>query len=183
MIRKDYTSKRFGKLIVLKFLRRDAKNTWWLVKCECGTEKEMLASGFKNPNNIGCGCSRILRGPESANWKGAGNLGKSFLSRIKSHAKVRGIIVSSDLDIAYLWSLLEKQNHKCALTGLPIDVSMHGNQYYYSGTASLDRIDSSKGYTPGNVQWVYKDVNFMKQQLSMDRFYELCRLVVSYKGE
>lgn len=45
------------------------------------------------------------------------------------------------------------------------------------GTASLDRIDSSRGYVEGNVQWVHKDVNFMKQALSQERFVELCTLV------
>lgn len=31
---------------------------------------------------------------------------------------------------------------------------------------------------PGNVQFVYKDINFMKWSLPEDRFLSLCRAVV-----
>lgn len=51
-------------------------------------------------------------------------------------------------------------------------------QTYEEQTASLDRIDSSKGYIPGNVQWVHKDVNKMKLALSEKRLLELCTLIV-----
>ena len=40
-----------------------------------------------------------------------------------------------------------------------------------SKTASLDRIDSSKGYTEDNIQWVHKDVNQMKMDLPEQRFF------------
>ena len=45
-------------------------------------------------------------------------------------------------------------------------------------TASLDRIDSSKGYIEGNVQWVHKRVNLMKGNMSTENFIEWCNLVV-----
>lgn len=44
-------------------------------------------------------------------------------------------------------------------------------------TASLDRIDSSKGYVEGNVQWVHKDVNYIKQDLEESYFKKLCKLI------
>lgn len=45
------------------------------------------------------------------------------------------------------------------------------------GTASPDRIDSSLGYTKDNVQWVHKDVNTIKWDLSHDRFVKLCKTI------
>ena len=45
-------------------------------------------------------------------------------------------------------------------------------------TASLDRIDSTKSYNVGNVQWVHKDINFMKGSLSENKFIEYCNLIV-----
>lgn len=54
-------------------------------------------------------------------------------------------------------------------SGLPISVR--------DKTASLDRIDSGKGYEVGNVQWLHKDVNMMKRHYSTDYFKHLCRLV------
>lgn len=37
---------------------------------------------------------------------------------------------------------------------------------------SLDRVDSSKGYIRGNIQWVTKRINWMKGDLSMEEFLE-----------
>ena len=45
------------------------------------------------------------------------------------------------------------------------------------GTASLDRIDSSKGYVKGNVQWVHKDINKMKTDFEQSIFIKLCKSV------
>lgn len=45
-------------------------------------------------------------------------------------------------------------------------------------TASLDRINSSIGYTIDNVQWVHKKINMMKMDLSQEEFINYCRLVV-----
>ena len=44
-------------------------------------------------------------------------------------------------------------------------------------TASLDRIDSSKGYTTDNIQWVHKDINIMKNDYGNDYFIEICKKV------
>ena len=63
------------------------------------------------------------------------------LSRIKKSAEKRGLEFNVDLD--YIYNLFEKQNHFCSITG---DFIPDINK------ASLDRIDSSKGYIKGNVQ-------------------------------
>ena len=50
-------------------------------------------------------------------------------------------------------------------------------------TASLDRIDSSKGYIEGNVQWVHKSVNIMKCDFSSDIFIGICNQISNNCGE
>jgi hypothetical protein len=42
-------------------------------------------------------------------------------------------------------------------------------------TASLDRIDSSKGYVIDNVQWLHRDINMMKQRFSQEYFINICK--------
>lgn len=44
-------------------------------------------------------------------------------------------------------------------------------------TASLDRIDSSRGYEIDNIQWVHKDVNKMKMGLSQNEFIDICKII------
>jgi len=43
--------------------------------------------------------------------------------------------------------------------------------------ASLDRIDNNKGYIEGNVQWVIKKINYMKNTLSEKNFINLCNKI------
>lgn len=49
-------------------------------------------------------------------------------------------------------------------------------------TASLDRIDSSKGYVLGNIQWVHKDINKMKLDYDQDYFIDICRRIAEYNS-
>jgi len=53
------------------------------------------------------------------------------------------------------------------------------NQKYTTRTASLDRIDSSKGYTPDNTQWLHKRVNKSKMEFDQKDFITMCRAVAA----
>ena len=70
---------------------------------------------------------------------------------------------------------LKKQNYKCRFTGLPLSFASHKNPG--SVKASIDRIDSSKGYIKGNIQWVAAITNLMKQSLSDAEFISWCKLI------
>lgn len=71
-----------------------------------------------------------------------------------------------------IWDLYLKQNKLCALTGCRIN--LHKNSKI---DASVDRIDSTKGYTKENVQIVLKTINKIKMDLPENDFYKLCKLV------
>lgn len=47
---------------------------------------------------------------------------------------------------------------------------------------SLDRIDSSKGYIPGNIQWVHKDVNSLKSNFDEEESIKWCTMIAEYRG-
>ena len=80
-----------------------------------------------------------------------------------------------NLTIEFLQELWDRQGGRCAISGLPIE---HINKKVYQGqTASLDRIDSSKGYTEDNVQWVHKTINFMKLEMTTKEFVSMCKIV------
>jgi lipid II:glycine glycyltransferase (peptidoglycan interpeptide bridge formation enzyme) len=68
-----------------------------------------------------------------------------------------------DVDLQYLKELWQIQNEICALTGLKMTLSRGENS---ARQASLDRIDSSKGYVKGNVQYVVLPINLAKSTLS-----------------
>mgnify|MGYP003351787189 CR=1 FL=1 len=70
--------------------------------------------------------------------------------------------------LEYLNDLFIEQQGKCKLSGIEISLPKKWNDKNY--TASLDRIDSDKGYEKGNVQWVHKHINVMKNIFPQELF-------------
>jgi len=85
-----------------------------------------------------------------------------------------------------LWDLFNKQNGKCALSGVDITLTTVINSQHNLDrakmTASLDRIDNSKSYTIDNVQWIHKVLNHMRRQYSIDEYVKWCKLVAEYNS-
>ena len=77
------------------------------------------------------------------------------------------------------WQLFLQQNQRCALTGFLLVLKPHRGEHR---TASLDRIDSKRGYVPGNVQWVHRDINRLKSDWSTDQFLAMARAVVEFSS-
>ena len=125
-------------------------------------------------------CHECAQKTKDKSYTKANNIGDLSLSnynRIKSVAKRRD--VEFEVSQAYLWDLFCEQRGSCALTGLSIEFGRTFTDWERQ-TASLDRIDSSKGYIEGNVQWVHKDINVMKGNLSQKSFIDLCRSVYEF---
>jgi hypothetical protein len=71
----------------------------------------------------------------------------------------------------FLIKLFEKQEGKCALSGVPIVLEL-GKNRPLPNKCSLDRINSNNGYTQQNVWFVAWWVNQMKMDQTMDDFKE-----------
>lgn len=95
----------------------------------------------------------------------------AWFNKKKSKAKERGI--KWTITPRYLQTIYERQNGKCALSGLDISFDFTDKK----GVASIDRINSDKGYQYGNIQLVEKSVNFMKWSLTQDVFIAMCKKV------
>lgn len=181
----DLTGKRYGKLIVLNFDRKEGTESghvkyFWKCKCDCGKETSVIRNQLNNGTTKSCGCLLLNTGKDSFHFRGYKDIPLSYYHSILKSAKKRKLefLVS----IEYLWKLFISQNNKCALSSEDIWFGS-GNWYYdkrLETTASLDRIDSSKGYVEGNVQWVHKDINIMKNNYDQLRFIDLCKKVASH---
>ena len=103
---------------------------------------------------------------------------KNFISRTYSSIKCRERgkkevkISKQDLE-----ELLIASNGVCAISGFPLTLERNNLLL-----ASVDRIDSSKGYIKGNVQFVAKCVNIAKSDLPQDEFIAMCKAVVDYNS-
>ena len=113
------------------------------------------------------------------NWKGYKEIAGTNWTYYKKGALRRGF--KFDITIEYAWDLFLEQDRKCALSGQDIGFNIKTGSLskygYQKNTASLDRIDSKKGYVKGNVQWLHKDLNKLKSNLDEKEFIKLCTLV------
>ena len=169
----DLSGKKFWKLLVLRYDHMGRNGvSYWLCRCDCGNEYEVQRPALVWGESKQC---RIC----ALKPKYIGGIYGKYYHSIEDRAIKHNF--DFNLTPEYLAELLEKQNHMCALSGLILD--FHSNPKSYSGTASLDRIDSSKGYTIGNVQWVHRAINFMKGSLSENDFIFLCSKVTEQAKE
>ena len=114
---------------------------------------------------------RVNIGNKNGKWKGYNNLSMSYFNQIKRHSIKRGRECSITIDD--VWNQFNKQNGKCVYTGIDLELPQRSRRKS-NGNSSLDRIDSSRGYTKDNIQWVHKDINWMKQDFDQLYFIEMC---------
>lgn len=175
-ILKAVAGDRFGgwEIIKLSDYRTSNRQRYWVCKCDCGYIGD-VATELLQYTSLGCRLCHLKRwhkkGSEATNFKGCGELGLRYFNTTRDNAKSRNL--EFNLDIKDLWNLFLKQERKCALTGLILTWdNIPKNQ-----TASLDRIDSLKGYTIDNVQWVHKYANYMKMDFTQEEYIRFCHLV------
>lgn len=133
------------------------------LKCVCGNVVERPISGW----TYSCGC--IERDP---NHEGNDRIA-AYIKTTRNGAYKRGL--TFEVTRSDLVDLLIKQDYKCTYTDLPLTFGSREKR-----TASLDRIDSNKGYIKGNVHWVHKKVNTIKWDLGEEEFIQMCKLVAKH---
>lgn len=172
---------RFGRLTVERIeparLPSGRSSPKAHVVCDCGTRKVVWLTGLVGSATTSCGCDKSryqkMSGAGHYKFKGHGEIRAGFWSSCREGAHDRKI--PFDVSIEYAWQLFQAQGGRCVLSGVPIA--------FYPGklsnsTASLDRIDNAKGYVEGNIQWVHKVVNIMRNTLTVEAFFDWCRCVV-----
>ena len=78
-------------------------------------------------------------------------------------------------DLKKQWEI---QKGICPFTGIILEISSYSkikkNPIY---SASLDRIDCTKGYVNGNIRWVSRAINWMKNDMSDNMVHELLEII------
>lgn len=90
------------------------------------------------------------------------------LYNLKTRACKKGLEVTVTSE--FLTELLQKSDYRCSVTGLEMNLETHPRKKANPFKASLDRINSTKGYTQDNVQWVCWAVNQMKPDKTEEEF-------------
>lgn len=154
----DHSGKVFGELLVLSKdveLTKKNKRAHYLCRClRCGNEKVMSGDNVRRQKTCGCG-----QGNERI------SLESYLINCARGRAKQRNIeftITEKDVE----W------NTYCPLLGMKLYYRDRFNPKregsYRENSASLDRIDSSKGYIPGNVWVISTKANRIKNNSTFD---------------
>lgn len=157
-------------------------DTLYKVKCNCGhifiTGHATLSNKIKGRRLPYCNnCFNTSFRKPKRNTMLSKNISLSIYKRLIREAARRGI--KFELSVEYLQNLYNYQKGKCIYTGLDIVIgkSLNSTKDRIENTASLDRIDSLKGYIENNVQWIHKDINYMKFNFTTEKFLYLCKII------
>jgi hypothetical protein len=149
---RDLTGQRFGRLIAIKPIGKNAANKYmWLCQCDCGNLKEVEGCKLTKDHTKSCGCLQIERTIEANTKHGMAtrkaesrlyNVWRSMRKRCNNskdknykHYGGRGIKVCEeweDLQTFCQWALSNG----------------------YDDTLEIDRIDVNGNYEPQNCRFI-----------------------------
>ena len=165
----DYAGQVFGRMTVLRFVPTDGRHAKWLCRCECGNEKAVMSQSLVAGLTVSCGCvgkeQRRLANTshgESGNAKrsGAYSSWANMMTRCEwgGHPSYEAY-GAKGIRVCERWHAFE--NFRADMGDRP-------------DGCSIDRIDGSKGYEPGNCRWATRE----QQNLNTSR-----TIKVVYRGE
>lgn len=150
------------------------KEHYWFVECSCGFVASRRAGQLVHRRSSSCRtCSAKEReANRSPYWKGLENISCQYLTRLKYRNK---LVQISMQDLVEQW---KKQEGRCIYTNMPLSL-VYKDTCWNKSTASIDRIDSTKGYMKDNIQWVHKRINTMKSDMTESEFLNFCALTTT----
>ena len=138
---------------------------------ECGKDIEIRPSHVRKFCSYKCFSTSRSKTKEEGRFRTIlnniiRNNGKNGRSRIKKEINL------TTEDIKNVW---EKQNGICPYTGWKLNLTRSGKAK--AKQASLDRIDSKKGYIKGNIQFVALMANLAKNTFEEEELISFCKAV------
>ena len=106
---------------------------------------------------------------------------RETLKKVRNRSKSKNR--ECDIDLNYLKEVWEMQKGKCPYLKRELVLPLTDQSHDKSNPnliASLDRIDSSKGYVKGNIQFISTTLNFAKNKYSEDvllNLIEMCSTI------
>lgn len=165
---------KFGKLYVnSNTLAKHGRYIKFHCTCDCGKNKDISYENLLISKIDHCGCetkSKIRKTKQKEE-----NICKDLLTKCKIAATRRKIYFN--LTINDVWETFLKQNSKCAITGINLEIVSTATHSSKDRNASIDRKDSTKGYIKDNIQIVHKRINVIKGNMSLEELVYWSSLV------
>lgn len=180
MKRKDLIDQEFDLLTVKEYAYTKDGRAYWKCECKCGNVVYVSAVQLYGKKTTSCGCKWGRRASEHPNWRGHGEISASWWRQFLGQRFRRTKKKEVEITIEDAWQKFLDQDRLCRFTGLELIFNHRDRKNH---TASLDRIDSNGHYTKDNIQWIHKQINIMKNDLSDEEFIKLCCLVADYSRQ
>lgn len=156
--------------------------------CSCGTVYEKPESEYKRNQDLGrrSFCSRKCVGKNSNSHLDIYKNSENFKDKRKNDefTGLRGHLNRAknrhkevNLTLEDLKSVWDSQEGKCVYSKVNLEIPKNrgiNNPIY---TSSLDRIDSNKGYTKDNIQFISIAMNHMKNSMTDIEMRELINIL------
>ena len=144
-----------------------------VVKCDCGTVKEMILSRFNNPSVHSCGCVGVPKGRNSQNFQHG-------MSRTRIYGVYRDMYnrCYNENDISY--SYYGGKGVIICPEWLGENGIKNFSEWAYAngydenaerGNCTIDRIDTNGNYEPSNCRWA--DTEVQSNNRSNNRYFEI----------
>jgi len=196
--RANLVGERFGRLMAVEDVGTNRHSqSQWLCQCDCGGEKVASINALRGGQTRSCGCLRKNRarqkrecvpgtfrcsrckqrhplsekipntnyrcqtcGPPKKRFSLPNRLWRRARDRALKHS-LEFTITPDDITIP----------DRCPVLGCPLDIQGGSKAIYTS--PSLDRFDSSKGYTPDNIEVISWRANTLKRNGTIEEFEHL----------
>ncbi len=155
---KDLTGNKYGQLTVMGFIEMTPNGSLWNCLCDCGNNTSVVVGALSSGNTKSCGCRRsevvvkrntihsLSKLPEYRHWKDMKKRCNNPSENYENY-RLKGITVSEEFD-------------KCFVTWLE-----HIGEKPKDGQRwSVGRIDNTKGYERGNIEWQLADTQAKAHQ-------------------
>lgn len=176
----DWIGKKINSWTITGATKNQSGNMLWECVCDCGTvvykrAREVIVR--QDPACYRCTHSTGRKANLNQWYSGTKHVPGVVLCNIKSGALKRKGGIPVDITIQDLEDQWMIQEGLCAYTGIELTFSTSEAK----GTASVDRIDSSIGYTRDNIQFIHKRINRMKNDLGEEELLSFCRLITEWR--
>jgi len=169
-----------GPVIVNEILQKvdcPSQAIYLIGKSSLGGEDCQILKNFANKYNLNTSHWLDLPILLSKRFKGGyKEIYGSMWGQYQRHAETRNLLFNISIEQA--WQQFLEQDRKCALSGILLTFQTQCRKR--DGTASLDRINSTRGYEVDNIQWIHKELQKVKMNMSDERLITWCKIIAAY---